>query len=179
MSTTSALMTFEQFSALPENRNGRQELHHGVPVCMPPPKHKHWIIVDRLSSLFKQLASGRGVAGAEFGFRPVPEHEFWTADVVYISQARYAAINPDGNMHGVPELVIEVLSPSNTASEMNEREAMCLENGALEFWIVDPERKTVRVSTPDRKSITYIEGEKIPLRIPIAAEIAVTDIFPA
>lgn len=97
--------------------------------------------------------------------------------MAYISQARFDAIAPDDWLRCAPALVIEVLSPSNTAEEMNDREAICLENGCLEFWMVDPKRKTVKVSTPDRRSITYIESEKIPLKIPTAGELAVSEIF--
>ena len=144
---------------------------------MPPPKHRHYDIQRRLLHLLGPIAAGHGVVGTEFGFRPVTEHEFWLADVVFVSQARYDAIDPEDNFHGVPELVIEVLSPSNTVSEIGEKEAMCLEHGCLEFWIVDPKRQTVKVSTPDRKTIAYVRGDRIPLHILHDGELAVSDIF--
>jgi Uma2 family endonuclease len=177
MPTTSALMTVEQYSALPDPKGGRYELHHGVLVEVTFPKMSHWFTQQRLTDLLKPLAKGQGRVGPEFAFRPLPEHELWAADVAFVSQSRIDA-TPEGDyVHGAPELVIEVLSPSNTAAEMNEREAMCLENGCLEFWVIDPKRKTVKVSTPDRKSITYVEGEKIPLKVPAAGELAVAEIF--
>lgn len=177
MSTTSALMTVEQFRALPEPREGTSELHHGVVVIMPRPKHKHTDTQRRLVKALDFVAARRGVVWPEFAFRPLPEHECWVAEVAFISQARYDAIDPEDNVRGVPELVIEVLSPSNTVSEIGEKEAMCLENGCVEFWVVDPKRKTVKVSTPDRKTITYVEGDKIRLTVPAAGELAVSEIF--
>ena len=177
MATTSALMTVEQYSALPEPEGGRYELRHGVPVKVSFPKPEHWEIQQRLADLLKPLAAGRGPVGTEMAFRPLPEYEVWSADVAFVTQSRYDR-RPSGDyLHRSPELVIEVLSPSNTADEMNDREAICLENGCLEFWVVDPKRKTVKVSTPDRHTITYIEGEKIPLTIPAAGELAVSEIF--
>ena len=122
-------MTVEQFRALPEPTGGYYELHHGVPAFMTRPKYKHWAIQHTLLRMLDPLASGRGVLGIEFSFRPLPEHELWAADVGYVSQDRAKTIDVDDNFRGVPDLVIEVLSPSNTASEINEREAMCLENG--------------------------------------------------
>jgi Uma2 family endonuclease len=177
MPTTSALMTVEQFRALPEPKEGYYELHHGVAVVMPPPKHRHFFIQHRLVMLLARLAAGRGFLWTEVAFRPAPENECWIADVAFIDQKRYDAIDPEDNLRGAPELVVEVLSASNTASEIADREAMCLENGCREFWVVDPKRKTVRVSTPDRKSITYVEGEKIPLTLPAAADLDVADVF--
>ena len=170
-------MTVEQYSALPEPVGGRYELHHGELVFVTFPKMRHWKTQRRLIELLSGLASGNGIVGGEFAFRPQPQHELWAADVAYVTQSRYDAVDPDDYLRGSPELVIEVLSPSNTVSEMNDREAMCLENGCLEFWIVNPDRKTVKVSTPDRRSITYLESESIPLTVPLKAELPVADIF--
>lgn len=170
-------MTVEQFRALPEPREGCYELHHGVPILMTFPKKRHWTIQHRLMRLLDPLASGRGVVGVEFAFRPLSDQELWRADVAFASHEQDDSTDPDDNLRGVPELVIEVLSPSNTVSEIGEKEAMCLENGCLEFWVVDPKRKTVKVSTPDRKTITYVEGDKIQLGVPAAGELAVSDIF--
>jgi len=64
---------------------------------------------------------------------------------------------------GAPELVIEVLSPSNTAAEMLDRRIPCLENGAREFWLVNAGHRQVEVSTPDGHTITYKYGQEIPL----------------
>lgn len=170
-------MTVEQFSALPEPAGAYYELHHGVPVLMTRPKYKHWAIQHQLLRTLDPLASGRGVLGIQISFRPLPEHELWVADVGYASEARSKSLESDDWLHGVPELVIELLSPSNTVSEINEREAVCLENGCLEFWIIDPKRKTVKVSTPDRKTITYVESDTIPLTLPAPGNLPVSEIF--
>ena len=53
-----------------------------------------------------------------------------------------------------PDLVIEVLSPSNTMDEVLDRQNICLKNGCIAFWTVDPKRKSVMVTTADGKTIT-------------------------
>jgi len=73
-------------------------------------------------------------------------------------------VDPEDNLHGAPEWVIEVLSPSNTAAEIFDKEKLCLENGCQEFWVVDSVRRQVRVSTPGGITKTYREGQEIPLR---------------
>ena len=95
----------------------------------------------------------------------------------YISQERWDAIDPEGMFHGVPELVIEVLSPSNTVLDMLDKEQLCLENGAQEFWLVDLVRRQVKVSTPDGRTITYHAGQTIPVALFDGAQIAVDAIF--
>ena len=48
------------------------------------------------------------------GFRPLPEHEIWCADVAMFWIERWSRIDRSGWVSGAPDLVIEVLSPSNT-----------------------------------------------------------------
>ena len=50
---------------------------------------------------------------------------------------------------GAPELVIEVLSPSNTVHEINDKMSICMANGCQSFWTVDDKRKRVSVTEGD------------------------------
>lgn len=78
---------------------------------------------------------------------------------------------------GVPDIGIEVLSPSNTASEMFDRERMCLENGGREFWIVDPDSRTLRITTADGRSRIAHEGESVSLAVLDAGEMPTASLF--
>jgi hypothetical protein len=80
-----------------------------------------------------ELSLTSGPVAAKGGISPLTGYERWVADVAYLSPDRLAAVDPDDNVCGAPDLVIEVLSPSNTVAEMNDRERICLENGAQEF----------------------------------------------
>jgi Uma2 family endonuclease len=175
--TTSHLMTVEEFRKLPENSGPvYHELRHGELVSVTRPKYKHYRIQLRIRDLLRPLAPPGGLVDIEFAFRALPEHELRVADVAYISAEREQTIDADDNLHGAPDLVIEVLSPSNTAAEIYDKEKLCLENGAKEFWVVDPDLRQVKVSTPDGRTVTYRSGQEIPL--PFApAKIAVDAIF--
>jgi hypothetical protein len=71
-----------------------------------------------------------------------------------------------------------VLSPSNTAAEIAEKEALCLGSGTRESWVVNPKLRSVRVCTPDKRSITYEAGDAVPLPLlPGADPLAVVQIF--
>lgn len=174
--TTTRLMTVEEFRQLPETGPFYYELRHGELVQVTRPKSKHYNIQDRLCQLLRELARDIGFVGIEIAFRPVPEHELRVADVAFVLKDRWQQIDPDDNLRGAPELVIEVLSPSNTATEIIDKEKLCLDNGCLEFWVVDPVRRLVKISTHDGITKTYQEGQEIPLRL-FPGTLAVKSIF--
>ncbi len=176
MGATTQLMTFAEFEKLPDEVCRHSELRHGELVFVPPPKHKHRLFQDRLVELLKAYA-GNNYVGIEVSFRALPEHEFRSADVAVVDRQRWQQVGGDDNLRGAPALVIEVLSPSNTSSEMNDRKTLCLDNGCREFWVVDPRNIQVDVSTPDGQTVTYRRGQSIPLPLFGDAALAVDEIF--
>jgi Uma2 family endonuclease len=171
-------MTVEEFRQLSDHDEPFYlELHHGEVVEVPRPKLKHHVIQDRLSDYFKALAPPCSFVGYEVAFRAEPEHEFRVADVAWVSPERWAMADMDDNIRGAPDLVIEILSPSNRTSQMIEKEQLCLANGAKEFWIVDPIRRLVKVSTPDGTTRTWRSGQEIPLPMFGGNTLAVDAIF--
>ena len=69
--------------------------------------------------------------------------------------------------NGAPDWVIEILSPSTSSRDFNEKLRMYLESGVREYWIVDPDNNKVFVHTfgnPNIMSI-YSFSDKIPAAI--------------
>ena len=87
------------------------------------------------------------------------------ADLAIVSKVRWVHGDGDDNLRGAPELVIEILSPSNTAAEILDKEKLCLDNGCDEFWVVDPVRRLIRITTADGHAKTYQQNDEIPLRL--------------
>lgn len=72
-------------------------------------------------------------------------------DVVYLSPGVAAAQTDETTMiDGIPTLVVEVLSPSNTEEEVNEKTDDYLAVGVPLVWVVDPHYQTVTVLRPDQ-----------------------------
>ena len=65
-------------------------------------------------------------------------------DVTAASPERYAEIKDDTAAHRAPEIVVEVLSPSNALEEMEKKATAYFEAGALEVWLVLWETGDVR-----------------------------------
>jgi len=175
--TTTRLMTVEEYRQLPETEPFDYELRHGELVQVARPKAKHYKTQVQLLALLAPLAGTTGFVGIELAFRALPEYELRVADVAFVSQGRWARIDPEDNLHGAPDLVVEVLSPSNTAAELYDKEQLCLQNGCHEFWVLDSKRRQVKVSTPDGITRTYHEGEDIPLSLFPGQKLSVSAIF--
>jgi Uma2 family endonuclease len=83
--------------------------------------------------------------------------------------------NVDEYLFGAPDNVIEVLSPSNTAIEINDKRSTCLENGCSSFWVVDPRQRTISVTEGD---VTRHYGETACFSCDaLGATISVREIF--
>jgi Uma2 family endonuclease len=174
--TEPLLMTVAEYRELPLRENVVQELHWGQLVTLTFPKKRHTKIQSRLLALLQPLAGSKGIVAVELPFRAIPEYDLRAADVAYVSSGRWEATDDDDNLHGAPELVIEVLSPSNTPADMRERAALCLANGAMEFWIVDPRQKRVTVMHRAGSPLVYEPGDSIPLML-FGCDLDVTQIF--
>src|SRR5260370_14066381 len=107
-------MTVDEFRQLPETGPFYYELRHGELVKVTRPKLKHVLIQKRLLRLLESQVNETYWASIEVPFRPLPEHELRSADIAVVTLVRLQQADPDDFLQEAPELVIEVLSPSNT-----------------------------------------------------------------
>ena len=177
MAATTTQLTVEEFRRLPEDSGGvYHELRNGEIVAVARPKLKHHLIQARLRDLLEATAPEGSFVEYRMAFRALPEYELRVADVAYLTAERFRQADPEDNIRGAPDIVIEVLSPSNTVAEIYDKEKLCLENGAKQFWVVDPDQRQVKVSAPDGRTVTYQVGQEIPLDL-FGANLAVDAIF--
>lgn len=85
------------------------------------------------------------VSGADGGY--VIAGERYIPDVAFVSAQRQPEASERPYSVVPPDLVVEVLSPSNTPHEMRVKVVNYLSVGAM-VWIVDPERQVVEVYAP-------------------------------
>ena len=152
----------------------RLELHNGEVVQVTRPKYKHGIIQLQITLLLRRALKGRGRALPEMAFRAKPQHEMRVADVGWVSKARDTGVDRDDHLMGSPDIVIEVLSPSNSIREMLQKKALCFGTGCQEFWLVDPVECLVEVTHLNGPTHYYRRGDRIPVG---ETTCAVDDIF--
>lgn len=83
-------------------------------------------------------------------------------DIAYISAERMP-IDEDvpGYSEIVPDLVVEVVSPSDSLREVREKAMMRLDYGVLLVWVAHPSDRTVDVYYPDGAVATLTEDDTL------------------
>ncbi len=163
MAATTSLITVAEFERIPNPVGGKYELRKGELAVVPFPRKLHQRLRTAIVASLTRLLGSQGFIAAEFAFRPTDEYNEGAVDAGFLIQRRWDALGDADCLIGVPDLCVEVLSPSNTASDMNEREAVCLANGCRQFWIIDPNLNIVKVSKADRHTRTYTMSDEIDL----------------
>ena len=146
-------LSFDAWQALPETKQ-RCEVVDGVLVMPPSPMPEHqWLgfQITRDLSLFVE-ARDLGVALIAPCDVLIRLEPLWVRqpDVLFISAAR-GGIRRPADLAGLsrlempPDLVVEVLSPSNTRRQVEEKLADYRSIGVLEGWLVNFPARTVEV----------------------------------
>ena len=65
-------------------------------------------------------------------------------DLVFVA-AEHLSLITEKNLQGVPDLLVEILSPTTSLRDRREKLALYERVGVPEYWIVNPERNTVQV----------------------------------
>lgn len=125
MTTSSGLMTAEDLWKLP-NDGTRRELVRGMPRAMAPAGFEHGDIGFNLGAMLREQIRkahlGR-IVGAATGFVLARDPDIVRApDVAFVSQARLDQTGiPKQFFPGAPDLAVELVSPSDTIEEIEEK----------------------------------------------------------
>jgi Uma2 family endonuclease len=147
--STSTEITAVQLLAMPGDGN-RYELVQGELRVMSPTGAEHGAVVARLTwRLAKHAEENRlGVVfGAETGFLLARNPDTVRApDIAFVSQAQREAVGAvKGYWPGAPALAVEVTSPTDSFSDVEEEALGWLAAGSQLVWVVDPRQKNVTV----------------------------------
>ncbi|HEY2586973.1 MAG TPA: Uma2 family endonuclease [Tepidisphaeraceae bacterium] len=102
-------------------------------------------------------------------------------DVVYVRNKQYAEGRiAEGDIYVVPHLVVEVLSPNNTGLEVDDKLEEYLEAGIPLVWIVNRDRRTIRVYRSDGTTHLF-KGQDVIENEPLLPgfRLVAADVFPA
>lgn len=167
MTTTPGLMKEDDLLRMPED-GYRYELVEGVLRQMTPTGYEHGRCTARMLGLLIAYVHPRGmgdVVAAETGFLIARGSEgcatVRAADVAFVAKGRVPAdADTDKYLEMAPDLVVETLSPFDTASEVQEKIDLWLSTGVRMALTLDPTSRVVTVyrSSAEARRLTEVDS---------------------
>jgi Uma2 family endonuclease len=141
--------TYEDLFSLPDDGR-RYEIIEGELFEMPSPGSAHALVVAALIRLLIPLVEN---LGGRWCTAPIdvffPGANPVQPDILVIFPSGQAEIVPRG-IEGTPDLVVELLSPSNRGHDLLTKRSLYARAGVREYWLVDPDARTVEILSLDR-----------------------------
>lgn len=145
--------TWADYLSTPEDTSRRYEIVDGELFVTAAPRSRHQQVVSNLIELLRRFARPPGLGEVLPGPVTVHLHDelVLEPDLIFVRADRLDVIDPDGGVEGPPDLVAEILSPTNRSYDRNLKRKHYLENGIPELWILDADERTVEVWKPGRE----------------------------
>jgi Uma2 family endonuclease len=148
---------YEDLLALPDDGR-RYEIVAGELYEMPAPSWAHQTILYNLVLTLGPLIQA---LGGFLRFAPLDTF-FLDADPV---QPDILVVLPDSEtrpsqrgIEGRPDLVIEVISPSNRGHDLLTKRALYARAGVREYWLIDPDHRQIDVLALDRDAFHLVQS---------------------
>ncbi len=137
-------LTYEDYAKTPDDE--RYELIDGELLMVPSPNVPHQGVVIDLGTLFNIFVRGNDLGRVYVAPIDVvlSDTNVVQPDLVFVSRERLGIIT-HANIRGAPDLVVEVRSPSTAQRDLTIKRRLYAEHGVKEYWMVDPEARTVMV----------------------------------
>ncbi len=145
MQGTQPRFGYTDLLTMPEDGR-RYEIHGGELVVMPSPLLCHQIAAGEIFTVLNdyRLRSGGRAVTAPFDI-VFDEYDVVQPDVVFFRAERLHLLDPNSVARAVPDIVVEVLSPSTASIDRGRKMRIFAEYGVPEYWIVDPLGRQVEV----------------------------------
>lgn len=139
------ILTYEDYVLLPTDRN-RYEILEGELTVTPAPSTKHQTASGNLFVLLAHYIKERGLG--KLFHAPIDlileSTSVLQPDLLFVTKARQHIIT-ERAIEGVPDLVIEILSPGTSRTDRVTKAQIYARYGVPHYWIVDPEQEVIEI----------------------------------
>lgn len=159
------LLTAEDLFRLPDEGR-RYELLDGELHEMTPPGGEHGLIQARLPQQLLNLVEERGLdvlVGGEVGVVLARDPDRVRApDVFLITRDRLPGGQmPSGYLEVIPDLIVEIISPNDSASDVHDKIQEWLRAGAQLVWAIYPRSRSVVVHRRAGEARVYRDADSL------------------
>ena len=116
------------------------EIIEGEKFMAPAPILGHNDVISEILTTIKMYFR-KNHYGRVFGDNTdvhLPDGKLFKPNLVVVKKENYSIMNWHGAIYGVPDMVVEVLSPSTRVRDLTVKKDAYESNGVKEYWIVDP-----------------------------------------
>ncbi len=138
-----AKLTVEDYLHFPDD-GLRHELIDGVHWMSPAPSYAHQVVLGELFARLREMVKLTGLGDVLLAPLDV-ELSRWDIvqpDLIVVLRERLH-IKTKARLVGAPDLLVEILSPSNPEQDRERKWKLYAAAGVREYWIVDPEARLV------------------------------------
>jgi Uma2 family endonuclease len=163
MTTTIQLLTADDLLRMPDD-GFRYELLRGELKKMAPASHQHGRVIVNITTPLDQYVRDNNlgtVYAAETGFKITSNPDTVRApDVAFVNRERVEQVSDkESYWPGAPDLAIEVISPSDIYTEVEEKVFDWLEAGTRMVVVVNPRKQAVTVYRSLTDIVVLTENE--------------------
>jgi len=171
--------TWTDYLSTPEDTARRFEVVDGELFVTAAPRFRHQQVVANLVRMVGGLAMEHGLGKAVPGPVTVHLHDELVVepDLIFVRTDRLGIVDPEGAVEGPPDLVAEILSPSNRAYDRDLKRKHYLANGVAELWILDADEHSVEVWRPGEAEPTVVRDVLVWRVDGHSFEIALEEVF--
>jgi Uma2 family endonuclease len=156
----------EVFKTLPEGTLA--ELIDNQLYMSPSPAFNHQdILIDIASQLRTKLHGAGRISIALFDVYLDESSNAVQPDIVIILNSNKGILNRKGHFHGVPDVVVEILSPSNRDYDLIKKKALYERFRIPEYWIIDPDSKSAMVFVLEQNQYRLAADEAGQIKSPL------------
>jgi Uma2 family endonuclease len=141
-----AKLTYDDFLLFPDDGR-RHELIDGEHYVTLSPNLRHQRVSGNIHLLIGNWLEGHPIGQLYYAPFDVvfSMYDVVEPDLLYLSNARAAEVLTAANVRGVPELVIEIGSPSTRRRDETVKRRLYERSGVSEYWFVEPDGDVMRV----------------------------------
>jgi Uma2 family endonuclease len=135
--------TYDDYELIPEEK--KCELIDGDLIMSPSASFRHQVIAGNINEILRAFVRKYKLGKVLYEFDMYLDDEnIFRPDVMFIANENLVNVTAK-YLRGVPDLVIEVLSPSTKKNDTIIKKGLYAKFGLAEYWIADPETKTLDV----------------------------------